>query len=104
MIRKAFVMAVNSGAEIRYAERHNAIWPELKAVLKRHSVHNYSIFLLSETKQLFAYVEIESEQQWAAIAATPECQKWWHYMADLMPHNEDHSPIANETVEVFHLD
>ena len=39
-----------------------------------------------------------------AIAATPECQEWWHHMADLMPHNTDHSPVAEETLEVFHLD
>ena len=104
MIRKAFVMSVHPGAESKYAQRHNPIWPELESALKAHGVHNYSIYLLAETQQLFAYAEIESERQWAAIAATPECQEWWHHMADLMPHNEDHSPIVQEMSEVFHLD
>jgi L-rhamnose mutarotase len=104
VIRKVFVMSVNSGSEVEYRRRHNPIWPELEATLKAHGVHNYSIFFLTGTRQLFAYAEIESEQQWAAITATAECQEWWHHMADLMPHNEDHSPVAEELVEVFHLD
>jgi L-rhamnose mutarotase len=103
-MRKAFVMAVNSGSEAEYTRRHHPIWPELEATLKAHGVRNYSIFLLERTRQLFAYAEIDSETQWAAIAATPECQRWWRSMADLMPHNADHSPVAEETVEVFHLD
>jgi L-rhamnose mutarotase len=104
MIRKAFVMSLNAGAEAEYARRHNPIWPELQAILKVHGVCNYSIFLLKETRQLFAYAEIESEAQWAAIATTAECRNWWHHMADLMPHNPDGSPLAEDTVEVFHLD
>jgi L-rhamnose mutarotase len=104
MIRKAFVMSVKAGAQAEYARRHDPIWSELEAILRTHGVHNYSIFLLKRTDQLFAYAEIESERQWAAIAATPECQKWWRYMAEIMPHSEDHSPIAEETVQVFHLD
>src|ERR1700729_863527 len=103
MIKKAFVMSVKAGAEAEYARRHNPIWPELAEILKAHGVRNYSIFFLERTGQLFAYAEIESEVEWAAIAATPVCQNWWRHMADLMPHNPDHSPITEETVEVFHL-
>ncbi|MEX1045074.1 MAG: L-rhamnose mutarotase [Chthoniobacterales bacterium] len=61
--RKAFVMSVNAGAEQEYEKRHNPIWPELKKVLKEHGVSNYSIFLHLETRQLFGYAEIESEEQ-----------------------------------------
>jgi L-rhamnose mutarotase len=104
-MRKVFVMSVNPGSEAEYARRHQPIRPELEAVLNAHGVHNYSIFLLKKTGQLFAYAEIDSEGEWAKIAATPECQEWWHHMAELMPHHkEDHSPIAEDTVEVFHLD
>ena len=53
MIRKAFVMSVNAGQETEYERRHRPIWPELEAVLKSHGVHNYSIFLHAETRQLF---------------------------------------------------
>jgi L-rhamnose mutarotase len=104
MIRKAFVMSVNPDAHDEYERRHNPIWPELEAVLKRHGVHNYSIFLLPRTNQLFAYAEIEDEARWAAIAQTDVCQRWWRHMGDVMPSNPDHSPVAADLVEVFHID
>lgn len=104
MIRKAFVMSVDAGREAEYARRHQPIWPELEAVLKAHGVHNYSIFLLPETRQLFAYAEIEDETRWAAIAQTEVCQRWWRHMGDVMPGNPDHSPVAAPLREVFHLD
>ncbi len=104
MIRKAFVMSVNAGAEEEYEKRHRPIWPELEAVLKEHGVHNYSIFLHAETRQLFGYVEIEDEARWDAIAQTAICRKWWAHMKEIMPSNEDNSPIAHELREVFHID
>ena len=104
MIRKAFVMSVNAGQESEYEKRHRPIWPELEAVLKEHGVHNYSIFLDPQTRQLFGYVEIEDEKRWAAIAGTPECRKWWAHMKDIMPSNPDNSPVAAELEEVFHID
>lgn len=104
MIRKAFVMSVNTGCEAEYERRHRPIWPELEAVLKAHGVHNYSIFLLPGTRQLFAYAEIEDESRWDAIAATPECRRWWVHMADVMPANPDSSPVSESLREVFHID
>lgn len=104
MIRKAFVMSVNKGSEQEYESRHNPIWKELEAELKDHGVHNYSIFLLPETRQLFAYVEIEDEKRWNAIAGTDACRRWWKHMGDVMPHNEDNSPVSKDLKEVFHLD
>ena len=104
MIRKAFVMSVNAGAEEEYERRHRPIWDELAAVLKAHGVHNYSIFLHPETRQLFGYAEIESEERWEAISRTEGCQRWWTHMADVMPANEDASPVSAPLREVFHLD
>jgi L-rhamnose mutarotase len=96
-------MSVQAGHEAEYARRHQPIWPELEAVLKAHGVHNYSIFLDAETRQLFGYVEIEDEARWAAIAQTPECRKWWAHMRDIMPSNPDNSPVSRELKQVFHL-
>jgi len=104
MIRKAFVMSVHPGSEVEYERRHRPIWPDLEAVLKAHGAHNYSIFLHPETRQLFAFVEIEDEARWAAVAQTEVCQRWWQHMGDLMPSNADHSPIARDLREVFHID
>ena len=103
MIRKAFVMSVNAGSEAEYEKRHTPVWPEMEKTLKAHGVHNYSIFLHPETRQLFAYVEIEDEARWNAIAQTPVCRKWWAHMKDVMPSNPDNSPKSVELKEVFHL-
>ena len=104
MIRKAFLMRLKPGCQAEYARRHNPIWPELQAALKAHGAHNYSIFLDAPTDKLFAYVEIESEERWQAIAETEVCQRWWKQMRDLMETNADDSPHAIELNEVFHLD
>jgi L-rhamnose mutarotase len=104
MIRKAFVMSVDPDAHDEYERRHDPIWDELAAVLKANGVHNYSIFLEKGTDRLFAYVEIESEERWQAIAATDVCRNWWEYMKEIMPSNEDGSPISMDLREVFHLD
>lgn len=104
MIRKAFLMKVNAGAHEEYERRHSPIWADLQAVLKRHGVSNYSIFLQRETGQLFGYAEIESEELWRKIAETDECRRWWAFMKDLMPTNADNSPVSENLREVFHLD
>jgi L-rhamnose mutarotase len=103
VIRKAFVMRVNAGCEAEYERRHQRIWPELEEVLRSHGVTNYSIFLLRPTGQLFAYVEIADEARWQAIADTAACRRWWQYMRELMPHNEDASPVTTQLEELFHL-
>lgn len=103
MIRKAFVMSVNHGFEVEYERRHNPIWPELEKTLREHGVIRYSIYLLPETRQLFACVEFTDTQQWESISQTEVCQRWWRYMREVMPTNPDHSPVAVELREVFHL-
>jgi L-rhamnose mutarotase len=104
MIRKAFRMSVHPGREEEYERRHSPIWAELTAVLKEHGVHNYSIFLDAADRSLFGYVEVEDERRWDAIADTPACRRWWSYMREMMPSNEDESPVSRELREVFHLE
>lgn len=103
MIRKAFVMSVNPDCYTEYKHRHDEIWPELTAELKKHGAHNYNIFWLKETNQLFGYVEVDNEQQWDAMADTSICQKWWKYMRDIMPTNPDNSPISQDLTPMFYL-
>ena len=103
IIRKAFRMAVHAGQEQEYERRHRPIWPELEETLIRHGVQTYSIFLDPDTADLFAYVEVESEERWAAIASTGACRRWWAYMRDVMPANADNSPASRELREVFHM-
>jgi L-rhamnose mutarotase len=103
MIRKAFRMSVHPGAVDEYVRRHNPIWVELEDTLRAHSVRSYSIFLDASTHDLFAYAEIDNEEQWSAIASTDVCRRWWHHMRELMPVNTDDSPVARDLREVFHI-
>ncbi|WP_294833504.1 L-rhamnose mutarotase [uncultured Gilliamella sp.] len=104
MIRKASIMQVHPDKHAEYKKRHDEIFPELVKVLKDHGAHNYSIFLDSKRHLLFAYVEIESEEHWQAVAQTQACQKWWAFMQDIMPSNADNSPISEALTSVFYLE
>jgi len=103
VVRKAFRMRVNPGAEGEYERRHRPVWAELEQTLLEHGVRTYSIFLAPDTHDLFAYVEVADEAQWAAIASTDTCQRWWRHMRDVMPANPDDSPVSTDLREVFHI-
>lgn len=103
MIRKASVMNVYKDQYAEYKKRHDQLWPEMKEMLKAHGVSNYSIFLLEETGQLFAYLRVEDEEVYARVSQTDICRKWWAYMEPLMETNDDNSPVAVDLEEVFYL-
>lgn len=104
VIRKAFRASIFPGQHAEYERRHSPIWNELADVLIAHGVRTYSIYLDTETWDLFGYVEVASEEQWAAIASTDVCQRWWRYMREVMPSNHDDSPVTVDLREVFHLE
>ncbi|PYQ10997.1 MAG: L-rhamnose mutarotase [Acidobacteria bacterium] len=104
MLRKALRMSVHPGQQAEYERRHNPIWRELEDTLLRHGVRSYTIFLDAATSDLFAYVEVESEERWQAIASTDVCRRWWRHMREIMPSNPDDSPVSRELREVFHVE
>lgn len=104
MIRKAFRMSVNEGMEDEYERRHRPIWQELEDTLLAHGVLSYSIYLDPRTRDLFGYAEVESDEQWAAVAGTDVCQRWWRHMQAVMPSNADASPVSRDLREVFHIE
>ena len=104
MIRRAFRMAVNPGEQAEYARRHRAVWRDLEETLLAHGVRTYSIYLDPDTNDLFGYVEFDNEAQWAAVAETDVCRRWWRHMRELMPTNPDDSPVSRPLEEVFHIE
>lgn len=101
---KGFKMQLFPGQEAEYVKRHNALWPEMKEMIREHGGKNYSIFLDRETFVLFAVVEIEDEELWAKGADTAINRKWWDFMADIMETNPDNSPVSKDLQMVFHID
>jgi len=104
MKRIAFKMKLKPGCKEEYKMRHDAIWPELAALIKSTGVSDYSIFLDEETNILFAVQKQEGEQSSQDLGSNPLVQKWWAYMADIMETNPDHSPVSIPLPEVFHMD
>jgi L-rhamnose mutarotase len=104
MKRYAFKMKLFPGNKEEYARRHNAIWPELKALLSKTGVRDYTIFLDEETNTLFAVQSQEGETSSQDLGTNPIVQKWWKYMADIMETNPDNSPVSIPLTELFHMD
>jgi L-rhamnose mutarotase len=104
MKREAFKMYLKPGCEEEYQRRHNAIWPELKALLSASGVSDYSIFWDKETNILFAFQKTSGEGGSQDLGDNPIVQRWWAYMADIMDTNPDNSPVSIPLDEVFHMD
>lgn len=96
-------MQVYSEYYDEYKRRHDHLWSEMEEAILQHGATSYSIFLNPNTGQLFAYLEVENEDKWDALANTDICKKWWEYMAPLMETNDDNSPVSIDLKEVFHL-
>ncbi len=97
-------MSVNAGSEAEYEKRHRPIWQELETALIAHGVSTYSIFLDEATQMLFGYIECADSAKLDAIAATDVCKRWWQHMKEIMPSNEDGSPVSRPLREVFHIE
>ncbi len=104
MKRYGFKMKLKPGFREEYKKRHDAIWPELKKIIRDSGVSDYSIFLDIETNILFAVQKSSGEQTSQDMGNNPVIQKWWSYMADIMEVNPDQSPVTIPLEEVFHMD
>jgi len=103
MTRVAFKMKLYKGREEEYRKRHDAIWPELKSLLKETGVEDYSIFLDEETNILFGILKVEDKLKLDDLPGHPVMKKWWAYMKDIMESNPDNSPVSVPLKEVFYL-
>lgn len=96
-------MKLFNGCEDEYKKRHDAIWPELKTLLKETGVEDYSIFLDKETNILFGVLKVKDPLKLNELPNHPVMKKWWGYMKDIMESNEDNSPVSVPLKEVFYL-
>jgi L-rhamnose mutarotase len=103
-MRIAFKMKLKPGFEGEYKRRHEALWPEIKELLKGTGIHDYSIFHDPETNILFAVQKIEGTEGSQDLGKNEIVKKWWAYMADIMETHQDNSPVSKPLTEVFHMD
>jgi len=100
----AFKMKLKPGLADEYKKRHDAIWPELSALLRARGVSDYSIFLDEETNILFAVQKLNGSSGSQDLGSEAIVRRWWAYMADIMETNPDGSPVTIPLREMFHLE
>ena len=105
MERMAWKGRIRPGCKAEYIRRHDAIWPEMKQLLKDAGICNYTIFANGE--ELFGYYECEKGKAFAqkTQAESPIVDKWNEYMKDVMIMEMDPVTGAQPKLEqVFRLD
>ncbi|MBQ6713958.1 MAG: L-rhamnose mutarotase [Clostridia bacterium] len=71
-----------------YIYRHDNIWPELKEVLSKAGIRNYTIWNVGN--DLFGYYECDSIEKAGRVQAdSPVVKKWNEYMKDVMVMEKD---------------
>ena len=103
MQKYAFRMQLNPGMADEYRRRHDAIWPELVALLKDAGISDYSIHLDPGTGALFGVLSRTDDHGMDALPAHPAMQRWWAYMADIMQTGAGNEPVAVPLQPMFHL-
>lgn len=103
MQRVAFKMQLHSGKVAEYKRRHDELWPELRELLNKTGVRNYSIFLDESTNSLFGVLQIDNPTNLDELPHHPVMKKWWAHMKDIMETNPDNSPVSVPLQEVFYL-
>ena len=89
MEKYAWKAEILNGKKDEYVKRHNEIWQEMKDVLKKAGIRNYSIWICGN--ELFGYYECEYGIEYAGkVQAESEVvNKWNEYMKDVMIMEKD---------------
>ncbi len=103
MQKYAFKMHLKPGQKDEYKRRHDAIWPDLVALLKSAGISDYSIHLDDETGILFGVLWRSEGHRMDDLPDHPLMQKWWAQMADIMVSHPGNEPVATPLVPVFHM-
>ncbi|MCG2583933.1 L-rhamnose mutarotase [Massilia sp. TS11] len=104
MNQRAFKMQLKPGHVAEYKRRHDAIWPELSALLSDAGIYDYSIFLDEQTLSLFAVMRVEADNTLASLPEHPIMRRWWDHMAELMEVEPSNRPKEWPLQPMFHLD
>jgi L-rhamnose mutarotase len=104
--RVGFLLKVREDMLDEYKERHEAVWPDMLAALRRTGWHNYSLFMRDDGL-LFGYFETPESFQDAldGMAQEEVNARWQDFMSRFFEGTGDHADkMMVELEEVFHLD
>ena len=104
MKRDAFAMRLKPGCASEYKKRHDAIWPELKAELRKAGISDYSIYLDKKTNTLFGFRYLADDNTKNEFFQKDIVKKWGQTMKDILETNSDGSTVSVQLKEMFHMD
>ncbi len=84
MEKYAWRAKIVDGSIDEYIRRHDALWDEMKDVLSRAGIVNYTIWNVGN--ELFGYYECEKGVEYATKVQreSPIVDKWNEYMKDIL--------------------
>ncbi len=106
MTRVGFLLKVKQDRIEEYKKHHEAVWPEMKAALRKTGWHNYSLFMRPDGL-LFGYFETPDSFEAALAGMSQEAinDKWQDFMEPYFEGAGGHADeMMVELEEVFHLD
>jgi L-rhamnose mutarotase len=106
MSRVCFIARVKPDRLEEYRSRHEHVWPEMIAALRRAGWGNYSLFLAPDGL-LVGYFETDDfEAALAAMAATEVNERWQAEMAEYFVGSDIRRPDERfvRLEEIFNLD
>ena len=104
MERVCFLARVRADRLAEYRERHEHVWPEMRAALTKAGWGNYSIFLTGDGL-LIGYLETDDYQgALDAMAETDVNRRWQAEMAEFFVADGPPDQSFRRLAEIFHLD
>ena len=103
MTRMAFKMELYPGTKDEYKYRHDRLWPEVGALLKKAGIEEYTIFFDEQTCTLFAVLKIFEPAVMAELRKQPVMLKWWASMKDILK-SDGERPQSIPLQELFYLE
>jgi L-rhamnose mutarotase len=102
--RVCFLARVRPGRLDEYRERHENVWPEMRAALTAAGWGNYSIFLTSDGL-LVGYLETEDyKAALDTMAGTEVNRRWQAEMSEFFVADGPPDQSFQRLEEIFHLD
>jgi L-rhamnose mutarotase len=92
--RVAFRLFLKPGMAAEYKRRHDAVWPELRDLLKESGICEFAIYLDEEHHVLFATQRRKPGHRVDLLPAHPIMRRWWSYMSDIMRTGPDGAPVS----------
>lgn len=85
--RVAFTLLLREGAAEEYEEAHRNLWPEMREMLKRGGISEYSIFRRNNLLFL-TFKAADFEATWSQFDHDPVNLRWQQAMAQLLAPQE----------------